>query len=104
MPDVKGKPRETIVTTIRFTDGELGWDVFTEREPHKRLFRRLWGDPKRVRGIGETWEVPLAKLKITKPRERVLSDDQRAAIAERFRKAREAGVEIDEDEDPGETK
>lgn len=40
-----------------------------------------------------TGSMPLSYLKICKPHKRNLSDDQRKAVADRFRKAKEGSVE-----------
>lgn len=93
------KTKETILnygggtqhaTTTRHTDHEDQWELFTEREVHKRLFEKLFGPPHKVYGQGSVWYVDYDQLSIRRRKRSNLTEQQRAEIATRLRAGRES--------------
>ena len=76
---------QRLATTVRFTDDEENWEVFTERAAHKTLFEKLFGSPSKVLGMGNIWYVPYRELSIRKRHRRVLSEENRKEASDRMK-------------------
>ena len=76
-------------STLRCDGEERVWHVFSEIPKDVRHFAKLFG-PGSPYGQhdGMMWEVPVDQLRINKKRSVELSPEQKAALAERFAKAR----------------
>jgi len=74
---------------LRTSDGDKTWNLYTASPKWYRKFERLFGPGRVIRGgSGYEWDVPIHEVSIRKRRKRILTEEQKAAAAANFKKAR----------------